>query len=285
VSVDDGETVTDGIVLMETDTVYGTGENPCSDRGFDCTFSETEAGFLFNLHSRALPVNVDSFGQKTLVATLEVAYEAVGYQRRRLLTEQPTFDMRSSTSFGMQSWRPHSMPKGMGVSASMALTATLSARVDRTNAPSFAQAMHAAIVQSLNAESTGPTVYDAQVAVDQIFSDGVAIWSRPQQGKLGDRRRRMLNRVAQELRIEFTFSNIEKPNAMLLSAMVKSFDKQLSNPTSTLMTQPLFAGAVVHDVREIDTSTYVPVTTSTKLASSAMLAAPSLVAALLALLW
>jgi hypothetical protein len=280
VVVDDGATVTRNIVLMEDAGVYKTGDDPCTTAS--CTFTETEAGFKLNLHSRAMPVNVDSFGTKTIKATLEVIYEAMpGSRRRRMLQSQPTFDMRASTSFGTEAWQPHSVPKGMGNAASMSLEITLSSRVDRSNALSFSQAVHAAIVQSLQAEAQGVMVYDEQVSIDQLYSGNKSIWTRPAQGQIASRR--LLN-TAQKLKIEFTFSNVRKQNAMLLSDMVANFDKQLRSPSSTLMNQPLFAGAVVHDVREISTSTYVPPSGNTALTSSAFVAVPSLFA-LLALLW
>merc|ERR1719487_3172528 len=275
----DTETTT-GVVLMEDAGVFKTGDNPCASHAvfYDCTFDEFEAGFLFNLHSRAMPVNVDSFGTKTVVATLEVTYEALGAanqlgRRRRLQSSSPTFDMRSSASFGTVAWRPLSMPRGLSASASMALEITLSSSVDRTNALSFSQAVHTAIVQSLNSEATS-AVFDSQVSVDQIFSDGVSIWTRPQQGQMASRR--LLN-VAQRLRIEFTFANSGAANAMPLPEMLTMFDRQLRSPSSPFLNQPLVTGAVVHSVEEIQTSDYVA-PTATQLASSAMIAVPSLVA-------
>jgi hypothetical protein len=294
ITVTDNDGVaTEGIELMNDNNVYGTGDNPCSEIterrlvAGDCTFTATEAGFKFNLHSRAMPVNVDSFGTKTLVATLEVTYEALDNgsvtqigRRRRLQSASPNFDMRASTSFGAVAWRPASMPRGLGSSASMALEITLSSNVDRTNALSFSQAVHAAIVQSLNNGAT-ETVYDSQVSVDQIFSNGVSIWTRPMQGQMSSRR--LLN-AAQRLRIEFTFARSDAANAMALADMLTEFDRQLRSPSSTLLNQPLLAGAVVHRVEEITTSDYVPQTRSTQLASSAMVPS-ALFAMLVALLW
>merc|ERR1719487_940037 len=281
----DTETTT-GVVLMEDAGVFKTGDNPCANHAvfYDCTFDEFEAGFLFNLHSRAMPVNVDSFGTKTLVATLEVTYEALSNanelgRRRRLLQNSPTFDMRSSASFGTVAWRPVSMPKGLGSTASMALEITLSSSVDRTNALSFSQAIHSAIVQSLNSEGSAATVYDSQISVDQIFSNGNSIWTRPMQGQIASRR--LLN-VAQRLRIEFTFAKSTEPNAMSLGDMLATFDRQLRSPASPLMNQPVLLGAVVHTVEETSTSDY-EAPSQTQLASSSAMVLPSLFAVLLAL--
>merc|ERR1719204_352550 len=289
VTVDDGQSVTSGIVLMTDAMVVGTGDDPCT--AASCTFGPKEAGFKFNLHSRAMPVNVDSFGSKTLIATLEVTYEALDGsngmdvntigRRRRLLNKSPSFDMRSSVSFPMRSWAPESLPKGLGETASMALEITLSSKVDRSNVLSFSQAVHTAIVQSINADNTVQgTVYDAQVAIDQILSGGVSLWTRPRQGEIASRR--LASNVAQRLTIEFTFAN--RDGGMALTDMVALFNKQLRSPSSPLMNQPLFAGSVVHTVRETSTSDYA-VATSAKLTSSALVAVPSLFAALLALLW
>merc|ERR550532_1092054 len=235
-----------------------------------------------------MPVNVDSFGTKTVVATLEVVYEALDNgavnqigRRRRLQQSSPTFGMRSATSFGTVAWRPSSLPRGLAGSASMALEITLSSTVHRSNALSFSQAVHSAIVQSLNAEATS-VVYDTQVSVDQIFSNGVSIWTRPRQGQMASRR--LLN-VAQRLRIEFTFARSDSANAMALSDMLTEFDLQLRQPSSTLLNQPLLAGAVVHRVEEITTSDYLPQNTrTTQLASSAMVPS-ALFAMLVALPW
>merc|ERR1719321_2512028 len=272
----DTETTT-GVVLMEDAGVFKTGDNPCANHAVfhDCTFDEFEAGFLFNLHSRAMPVNVDSFGTKTLEATYEALSNAneLG-RRRRLLQNSPTFDMRSSASFGTVAWRPASMPKGLGSSASMALEITLSSSVDRTNALSFSQAIHSAIVQSLNSDGNAHTAYDSQVSVDQIFSNGASIWTRPQQGQIASRR--LLN-VAQKLRIEFTFAKSDEANSMSLGDMLAIFDKQLRSPASPLLTQPVLSGAVVHKVEEVSTSDY-QAPTQTQLASSSMVALPSLFA-------
>merc|ERR1719191_1490096 len=103
------------------------------------------------------------------------------------------------------------MPKGLGSSASMALEITLSSSVDRTNALSFSQAIHSAIVQSLNSDGSSYTAYDSQVSIDQLFANGKSIWTRPMQGQIASRR--LLN-VAQKLRIEFTFAKSDQPNAM-----------------------------------------------------------------------
>jgi hypothetical protein len=289
VAVNDGNDVTSNIVLIEDSGVVGTGDNPCES--VDCTFTATEAGFKYFLHSRAMPVNVDSFGTKTLIATLEVIYEALDGsnsndvntigRRRRLLQNNPSFDMRASASFPVRAFAPQSMPKGLGASASMSLEITLSSTVDRSNVLSFSQAVHTAIVHSLNSDGSSYNCYDNQVAIDQILSDGVSIWSRPQQGHIASRR--LLN-VAQRLNVEFTFANSDENNAMPLSDMIAIFDKQLRSPSSPLLNQPLFAGAVVHEVKEISDSDYtVPTETTTKLASSAYVAVPSLLALLLAL--
>jgi len=165
----------------------------------------------------------------------------------------------------------------------MAMEITLSSSVDRSNVLIFSQAVQSAIVQSLNSDGSSSVVYDEQVAIDQILTDGVSIWRRPRVGQIANRR---LLSVAQRLVIEFTFLKSYKTNAMELTEMLEIFKKQLTNPSSPLMAQPLFAGAVVHKVTEVDNvdTSDLLITPNTKIASSALAAAPTLFA-LLALLW
>merc|ERR1719436_1335559 len=93
VTIDDGIDKTTVVLLTDAD-VYKTGD---TEKGV--TFLAKEAGFKILLHARAFPVNVDSFGVKTLIATLEVTYEALsGLTRRRLLAvEDPQMDFNTKT--------------------------------------------------------------------------------------------------------------------------------------------------------------------------------------------
>jgi len=259
VAVNDGDNQLT-VTIMTDDDVYGSGD-PIRENSAT-TFGAEEAGFKMSLHSRVFPVNVDSFGSKSVIATLEVTYEAletvssVG-RRRRLLTAQPTFDLRSRTDFNLGAWKPASMPDGLGKSASMSLELTLNSPLDigRANVKLFAQSMHSAIVTSLNEAAVEFKVYDTQVSIDAVYSDGIPIWTRPIQGKMASRR---LMDSPQRIRVEFTFANVETANAMPLHTMTEDFNRQLKSPSSSLMLQPVFFGSIVHRVYEITTSSYEP---------------------------
>merc|ERR1719273_663512 len=103
------------------------------------------------LHSRAFPVNVDSFGEKKLIVTLEVEYEALGNRRRRLLTTNPTTDINAQAKFRLNSFQPKNMPKGLNGAASMILDMTLHSAIDRNNVNAFTNSFRGAIVTALNA--------------------------------------------------------------------------------------------------------------------------------------
>jgi len=284
ITVDDGTDQTD-VTLLDDDDVYNSGH----DHGA-YTFADNEAGFKLKLHSRVFPVNVDSFGTKSVLATLEVTYDALDVAtsigRRRLLTTGPTFDLQSRADFKMSAWAPRSIPNGLGEKASMAMEITITSQIRRTDAKLFSLSVHEAIVTSLNEDSTSYKVYDNQVSIDAIYSDGVAIWTRPVQGQMASRR---LLRTPQSIRIEFTFANIEAENAMPLSQMTQVFDRQLRSPTSSLMTQPVFFESVIGRVEEITTSNYQPNPNknyySSELKSSASRSVAPLVVLLLVALW
>merc|ERR1712019_71622 len=64
VSVDDGSGAVD-VEIMNDSMVFNSGSDFTAYQ-----FSETEAGFSMILNARVFPVNVDSFGSKTVLATL-----------------------------------------------------------------------------------------------------------------------------------------------------------------------------------------------------------------------
>jgi len=257
-TVDDGAIQTDVVLMTDTD-VYASGSIFSSDTtrsGTQYVFAPTECGFKLVLHARAFPVNVDSFGSKTVVATLQVQYEALESansigRRRRLLAAGPTFDMRASTEFSMRSWAPESMPIGLGKTASMALELTLNSQIDRSNSMMFAHSVHSAIVTSLNQADSANTAFEEQVVIDAIFSDGIPLWTKPYAGQVSSRR---LLAGRKKLRVEFTFGYVKKPNSMPVNEMIRIFDSQIRSPASPLMNQPVFFGSVLHSVQDIGKS-------------------------------
>merc|ERR1712048_515812 len=258
-----GGRVTDGTVtldsgdgplavqLMNDDNVFASGTS------FDgYSFAANEAGFQIRLHARAFPVNVDSFGQKTVIATLAVEYEAVGntQSRRRLLTAKREADISQSAEFKMKSWEP-TFGDIKGDTVTMALDISfMNSKVSRSNVKGFAQGFEAAMTASLRMEATG-RLYEGQVVVEAVYSKGAKIYSRPTAGNLAVNRRRLLA-SEQDLRIEFTLTKAPVKGAMNAEDMATILDQQLRRPTSPLMAQPLFYGSVLHSCEKIETSDY-----------------------------
>merc|ERR1719411_478859 len=188
---------------MEDAGVYSTGDDPCT--AVPCTFTAKEAGFKFNLHSRAFPVNVDSMGSKTLIATLEVTYEALnGGNRRRLLAVERTNDMRSRANFELNAFQPNlEHAKGDRVTLSMELT--LNSAITRDNVRGFIQSFEDAVLNSIGNDPTvSLKVMDRQLAVDAVYSKGYKIWSRPTMGNVNYAKRRLQADPKQKPQIEFT---------------------------------------------------------------------------------
>jgi len=260
------DTVATEVTLVKDDEVFPSGSefNEANGRvqagktGY--TFASNEAGFKILLHARAFPVNVDSFGSKTLVATLAVEYTDLaipGDRRRRLLTASST-DTRTRAKFMINAFEPKSLPAGLSQTASLALVMTLEkGSITRTNAHLFAHSMKEAIRMALN-EHDNYQVYDSQVSVDRVKSNGVPIWQRTTKGAMHDVAFRRLESGAQTLITEITFANVHQVNAMPLKNMIEAFERQIKSPSSPLMHQPVFYGAIVHSVEEIKTSTYSP---------------------------
>jgi len=284
--------VANGVITIN-DGTQATSATVMTDQGvFDSgsvtpggtTFAPTQCGFRMMIHARVFPVNVDSFGSKTIIATIEVEYDGIknanqiGGRRRRLLSNKnPTFDARASVQFQTQPWKPQRLPAGLGTTATMSLEATLQSYVTRANVYSFTTAFQTAIVTSLNEDfSAVDTVFDSQVAVEAVFSNDKPIWQRAAESQL-DSRRLQQPGTAQRLKVVFTFANTALPGSMQLREMIRIFNEQLISPSSPLMNQPLFFGAVVHEVKAEPLGGYLPPNPSggnTRLTSSASAALP-----------
>merc|ERR1719461_191952 len=220
---------------MEDGKVYPSGSTFVNDGvngdGTTYIFENHEAGFKILVHARAMPVNVDSFAEKTLVATLGVTYEAlegVGV-RTRLLQANSEFDLSAQTSFNLRAFEPQSMPNALGGTASMAMEITLQGEVTLRNVAGFVESFHDAVIAGLEQESNKYRVYDNQMIVDGVYSKGVQIWSRPSSRAVDQRRR--LQAGNQKLKVLFTFTNVDNKNAMPLDVMLEVFDRQLRSPS------------------------------------------------------
>merc|ERR1719204_458008 len=204
----------------------------------------------------AFPVNVDSFGDKTLVATLEVDYEkvATGVSRRRLLQSTRSADMRSRTSFQLNAWQPSfTVTDGEVATMSMDLTIQQSA-VSRRNVRGFVQSFEDAIITALKYEAVDH-VYEGQFVVDAVWSKDTMIWSRPTAGEFNIRK--LLQAATnQKLRVEFTIVSAPMADSISVSKMLTIFDKHLRSPSSPLMQQPIFYGSVVHVCQRPDGGFY-----------------------------
>merc|ERR1719232_2523592 len=140
---------------MEDSKVYPSGTSFTNADGEQYVFDPHEAGFKILVHARAMPVNVDSFDQKTLVATLGVTYEALaGIRRRRLLTvNSHELDIQAQTSFSLKAFEPRNMPSALGGTATMSMEISLQGAVSRKNVRGFVQSFEDAVVAGLNQES------------------------------------------------------------------------------------------------------------------------------------
>jgi len=251
VTIDDGVNPATTIRIMEDAKVYPSGSSFTNADDSEYVFEAHEAGFKILVHARAMPVNVDSFDEKTLVATLGVTYEAlegVGVQRRRLLTVNNEFDLSARTSFGLKAFEPESLPNALGGSATINMEITLQGEIMRKNVAGFVESFKQAIVTGLSQESANYRVYEKQVSVDAVMNKGVPIWERPSAG----RAQRRLLQTAQQLKVQFTFYSMDTKNAMPLVTMLEVFNRQLRSPFSPLMTQPMFYSSVVHKVYASD---------------------------------
>jgi len=232
--------------LMTDDDVFDSGSDFGEGDGA-YEFSALEAGFKILLHAKAFPVNVDSFGSKTLVATLEVTYEALnGDSRRRLLGADRSADLRSRARFDLTAFQPESITEAQGDAVTLSMELTLQkSKITRNNVRGFVQSFEDAIRTSIAAESSD-RVMDDQVAVDSVFSNDVKIWSRPTYGDVNVAKRRLqAGNGNQKMRIDFTITRGRR-NAASVADMLTIFDKQLRSPSSPLGRQPIFYGAVVH---------------------------------------
>jgi len=204
-----------------------------------------------------------------------------------------TADLRSRASFQLNAWQPgFTITDGEVASMSMDLTIQQSA-VSRRNVRGFVQSFEDAIITALKYEAVD-RVYDAQVAVDAVWSKDTMIWSRPTAGEFNTRK--LLQAAAnQKLRVEFSVVSAPMSDAISVQRMLTIFDKQLRSPSSPLMQQPIFYGSVVHECRSIEASSYrmsagpsgsAPIS-ETDLAeeSSAVRSLPVLAALLLVALW
>jgi len=219
------------------------------------TFDNEEAGFKILLHARAFPVNVDSFGSKRLVATLAVEYTDLNRdytpddrrRRRRRLISAHT-NARSIVNFGVRAFEPKSFPNGLGKSASFAMVMTMDSKINRKNVLMFTHSLKQAIVTALNEDSI-QTVYSNQVSVDKVISNGVSIWEKTDTSSW-DARRLEVSSV-QRIETHISFGKVNRANSMSLSKMIEVFEKQIKSPSSPLMHQPVFYGAIVHDVHDL----------------------------------
>lgn len=239
------------VQLMDDTNVFGSGHN--FDGGY--TFEANEAGFQIRLHSKAFPVNVDSFGSKTLIATLAVEYEALnGLTRRRLLSSKRDADVRSRAEFNLKPWTPKfGSSKGDVVTMAMEMS-FMQSSVTRKNVRGFIQGFEDSIITALKAEAHG-RIYEQQIVVEAVYSKGTKIWSRPTSGSVSVDRRKLLS-SEQLLRVDFTMTNAPVKGAMTVEEMVKILDKQLRSPSSPLMVQPMFYGSVFHRCVKIAPSDY-----------------------------
>merc|ERR1719333_2074018 len=267
VTIDDGVNPATTIRIMEDAKVYPSGSSFTNADGSEYVFEDHEAGFKILVHARAMPVNVDSFDEKTLVATLGVTYEALAGvgTRRRLLTVNNEFDISARTSFGLKAFEPRSMPSALGGTATMSMEITLQGAVSRRNVAGFVESFKDAVVSGMSLESSKYRVYESQVAVEAVWSKGVQIWGRPSADKLSQRRR--LLQSNQKLKVDFIFSEMKNKNSMPLAIMLEVFDRQLRSPFSPMMTQPMFYGSVIHAVYDSEyDSTYMASSESAQVA-------------------
>jgi len=260
VSLNLGDGPTD-IQLMDSSDVFSSGtgfSNGVEDNvSPEFSLSSNEAGFRMLIHARAMPVNVDSMAQKIVQATIAVEYEALSTRRRRLLSANVD-DFTTRTEVSVGAWKPGKLPIGLGVdTVSMSLSMSLpEAVVTRNSAPMLAKSIKDAFLNALNIdpELKSKKIYDEQVSIDTLRTDGIEIWRRPQyQGIL---RRRLASDKNSKIQVDFTFASSRRTGALSLPKMINIFKKQIVMPTSPLMTQEIFADAVVQELEEIETSDY-----------------------------
>lgn len=207
--------------------------------------------------------------------------------------------MRQRAQFELSAFQPNlEHAKGDRVTLSMELT--LNSAITRNNVRGFIQSFEDAVLNSLGNDPTQSLkVMDRQLSVDAVFSNGYKIWSRPTAGDLNYSKRRLqAGGPKQKLQIEFTV--VKGPRgAASVEDMLTIFDKQLRSPSSPLMRQPIFYGAVVHKCTVIKSETMdvqpfaegepigvSPIASDFNEESSSSRALPTLFAALLlALLW
>merc|ERR1719208_683909 len=161
VTINDGVNPATTIRIMDDSKVYPSGSTFTNADGSEYVFEDHEAGFKILVHARAMPVNVDSFDEKTLVATLGVTYEAlegVGV-RRRLLQANSEFDLSARTSFGL---------KALGSTATMSMEITLQGAVSRKNVAGFVESFKDAVLAGLRQESSKYRVYEIQLATEAV---------------------------------------------------------------------------------------------------------------------
>lgn len=255
VTINDGNSPV-SVTLMTDDDVDDSGSIFLDgDDAEDYTFADTEAGFQILLHAKAFPVNVDSYLSKTLVATLEVEYEALSGLRRRLLSASRAADLRSRTQFDLQAWAP-SLSASNGEVSSMSMELTLQqTAISRKNVRGFVQSFEDAIITAIKYEAQ-QKVYDGQVVVEAVYSKDTQIWSRPTSGQFNVNRKLLAAAVNQRLRVEFTVVNAPHSGSISVNSVLEIFDKQLRSPSSPLMQQPIFYGSVVHKCITIEASSY-----------------------------
>jgi len=174
------------VTIMEDSFVSNSG----TDFG-SYSFEPNEAGFQMNLHAKVFPVNVDSFGSKTVLATLEVEYEALsGLSRRRLLSASKSTDFRSSAEFTLNAWQPTvAAPQGDVATMKIELTVQQTA-ITRQNVLGFVHSFEEAILAALKSESS-TRVFESQVVVESVWSKDTEIWARPTTSSLNNKRRKL----------------------------------------------------------------------------------------------
>jgi len=164
-------------------------------------------------------------------------------------------DLRSRTTFSLRSFQPSlgTIKETDAATLSMELTLQRTA-ITRNNVRGFVQSFEDAVMTAMQAESRDRVV-EQQLVVEAIYSDDVPIWSRPSHGTLNAPKRRLLAAVNKKLRVDFTMVKGPMKTASVMD-MLTIFDKQLRSPSSPLMRQPIFFGAVVHSVTVLETSNY-----------------------------
>merc|ERR1712012_1530535 len=242
---------------MDDSKVYPSGTEFENADGEKYQFEDNEAGFKILVHARAMPVNVDSFAEKTLVATLGVTYEAltgVGVRRRLLSVDTLDLDLRAARNFDLRAFQPRSMPNALGGTATISMEMTLQGAISQKSVHSLVQTFEESVANALAMESSQYHLYDGQVAVEVVWSNDMKLWERPSAGVVHTRR---LLQSSQRIKIDFTLARHGNSNAMPLPLMLEVFDRQIRSPFSPLMSQPLFNGAVMHAVYESELeSTY-----------------------------